>query len=442
MLELSMTQDIISSVLSAKKIFFYGIHGCGMSGLAQWLIERGIEVIGFDDTPGDLADNRIQLRRTIDLHDIDVVCMTTALADNHPLYQHLKSFKGLSCKRPELLKAITDSYCQSVAITGTHGKTTTTTLTSFLLDRLNHPHHYFIGGKRLDTAQYAHYAHGSETLVFEADESNTFLGSYTPHIAVILNAYADHLENFNYSISEYRQNIINFAKNATWLVIDKITYDELELSSVLSNHDKIIFLTQDALLGSHEELYPISHFMDNLPLYLRTPMSWQHITAAITVCHILGHHVNQALDLVKFFKGVSYRLEKLDTSCFNSVWRDYGHHPNELANVYSTFATAYPTQKKIIIFQPHKYSRTKFFLNDFVTILSKYEHVYLLPTYTAQEEFDPEGDVTVLHSLLSNSTIVNLMDEIIFSGIDQNAIILFQGAGSIMAQALAWSKDH
>lgn len=437
-----MTQDILSSVLSAKKIFLYGIHGCGMLGLAQWLIDQGIEVIGFDDTPGDVADNRIQLRTTIDLDDIDVVCTTTALAHHHPLYQHLKSFKGLFCKRPELLKAITSSYRQTVAITGTHGKTTTTTLTSFLLDQLNHPHHYFIGGKRLDTDRYAYYAHSAETVVFEADESNSFLGSYAPYIAVVLNAHADHLENFNYSIHAYRQNIINFAKNAFWLVIDKATYDELELSSVFAHHDKIIFLTQEAILESNKALCTTSHLADNLPLYLKTPMSWQHISAAVTICKILGHNVDQVLDRVNVFKGVSYRLEKIETSYFNYVWRDYGHHPNELQNVYRTLTAAYPTQKKIIIFQPHKYSRTKFFLNDFVTILSNYAHVYLLPTFTAQEEFDPAGDITVLHSLLRNSTIVNVMDELIFSDTDQNTIIIFQGAGSIMAKALAWSKDH
>jgi UDP-N-acetylmuramate--alanine ligase len=436
----SILEDNVKKIFNAKKIFFYGIHGCGMLALAQWFLDKGVDIIGHDDSPGTVGDSRIVLSYPGALFSCDVVCMTTALASDHVFHQELKNFSGAVFTRPEILQMIAHYY-QSIAITGTHGKTTTTTLLSFVLDRLAYHHHYLIGGCRLDTGHYGSYQELAKTLVFEADESNNSLSGYHPFIGVVLNAYADHLENFNYSLHDYYLNIKRFAQQVQWLIIDKSTYHQLNIESVFSHRKNIIFIEPNALSFPDGSSFSYAAYCTDLPLYLKTPSSWQHIASVLAVCFILQGDLDKAMSALKDFQGARYRLEHLPNQKFPYVWRDYGHHPNELENVFKTLKMNYPSFKKIIVFQPHKFSRTKMFLHEFVAVLSQYDHVYLMPTHQAYEAFDQEGDMSMLHALLPESIVINKIEDALFKGSHDRTTILFQGAGSIMTMALNWSKD-
>jgi UDP-N-acetylmuramate--alanine ligase len=430
------TNQNVTDIMDAQKIFLYGIHGCGMLALAQWFLDKGVAVAGFDDFQGLPFDQRITFGPTID--DVDLLCLTTALPKTHPFYQQLNDFHGAIWQRPALLKSIADRY-NTIAVTGTHGKTTTSSLISFLLDKLNYQHHYLIGGCRIDEQRYGSYRNDAQALVFEADESNNSLAHYKAFIAVVLNAHSDHLENFEYSVEQYYENIRRFAQEARWLVIDKVTYFKLGLDATIQQ-DNVVLIDHHDIIFPTREKHSWQVQNELLPLYLRTPMSWQHIGAALAVCALLGFNMHEAINNLNNFAGVSYRLEHLPLKTSPYVWRDYGHHPNELKNVFNTLSDAYPDFKKIIVFQPHKYSRTKMFLQEFVAILACYDCVYLLPTYDAYEPFDSEGDVHVLHSRLPKSVLIDKVTQDLFNELDDRSLLIFQGAGSIMASALALTR--
>lgn len=422
-----------SCELDKKSIYFYGVSGCGMMALAQWYLDQGVCVYGYDDYSMTEIDQRIKIVPLNEAEHIDIYCHTTALKKNHEFFQLEKKEKILIESRPDLLKKILKNY-QAISITGTHGKTTTTTLVSYLLDSLNHPVNYFIGGKRLDTNRYGSFSKESKFLVLEADESTNDLGEYHSKIAIILNAHYDHLENFGSSINNYRDNMIRFASKAEWIVITDEAERVLNLGNVFPK-EKFLKINELGLLFKDEFIE--FQVPAQLPLPLMTPKSWQHIYAGLAVVYLLKLDLKKAIDSLRDFKGVQYRMERISKN--NYIYRDYGHHPHELKNVFDCLKKTYPTKEKIIIFQPHKYSRTKTFFNDFINVLSDYDKVYLLKTHAAGELEDVDFSEKSLSMKIKNSTLLKSIDDLKIEA-NSDQIFLFQGAGGIMKECLEWME--
>ncbi len=423
-----------SCQLDKKSIYFYGVSGCGMMALAQWHLDQGFSVYGYDDYSVAEIDDRIKIVSLNEAKNIDLYCYTTALKENHKFFQDKKEEKNFLESRPSLLKKILKKY-DPIAVTGTHGKTTTTTIISYLLDNVDYPANYFIGGKRLDTNRYGAFSKDSNILVLEADESTNDLADYESMIAVILNAHYDHLENFDASVEKYRQNMINFAAKARWVIITDEAEDVLKLSELIPE-DKILKITE---LGLYVKGDLIKFALPSiLPLPLMTPKSWQHIYAGLSVVYLLNLNLKKAIDSLSNFRGVQYRMEKISKNHY--IYRDYGHHPHELQNVLDCLRLAYPEKEKIIIFQPHKYSRTRTFFNEFVNVLSNYDKVYLLKTHAAGESEDIDFSEKSLSSKIKNSIVLESMIDLKID-INSEQILLFQGAGGIMKECLKWMEE-
>jgi UDP-N-acetylmuramate--alanine ligase len=176
---------------------------------------------------------------------------------------------------------------------------------------------------------------------------------------------------------------------------------------------------------------------------LSTPFSWIAIHSALACLDLLGYAWEKALPFLSHYQGVGYRFERLYQHQDTVIYRDYGHHPKELRNVWQTLTSFYPSQEKVIIFQPHKYSRTKMFFEDFVSVLKEYDKIFLLPTYSAGESCHQGYDIDKLASCLTQSSVLSSSSQFsdVLRSLSPSAVLMFQGAGEIMEMAHRYVND-
>lgn len=383
---------------SIHKVYFIGIGGIGMSALARYFKFINKKVAGYDKTETPLTQELTKLG--IDIHyednidlisseyfDLDstLVVYTPAVPNTHSEYQHFLS-KGFDIKkRSEVLGLITkDTFCFAVA--GTHGKTTTSSILAHLLKETGTPLTAFLGGISEDFNSNF-LLEGTEFSVVEADEFDRSFLQLSPNVACITSMDADHLDIYG-SGDELHKSFRDFTNCLkpggklfirNGLPLEGITYgieDDSDycIRNIKIEHGTYIFdlNTPEATLSGVKFNKPGRHnLLNGLVAFAMAVESNSPV-----------HRLAKALET---FKGVqrrfSYKIKNDDLVFID----DYAHHPTEINAVYDAISEMHPDKKVLAIFQPHLFSRTKDFVDDFAESLSKFDTVILLDIYPARE---------------------------------------------------------
>ena len=389
-------------------VHFIGIGGISMSGLAEILLERGFQVSGSDAHRSELTEKleshgaRVFYGQKAEniTEGIDVVVYTAAVHPDNPEYAAAEK-KGLPIlTRAELLGQIMRNYCQSVAVSGTHGKTTTTSMLSEILMEAKKDPTISVGGM-LDAIGGNIRVGGPELFVTEACEyTNSFL-SFFPTMEIILNIEADHLDFFK-DIEDIRRSFRRFAEllpEGGTLIINSDIRDCEEIYrglpcrviTVGSDPEKSRYSARNVEFDRNAcacyELLVDGEPAGMIKLGVPGMHNVYNSLAAVAAAHELGIGNDEIRAGLLSFVGTHRRFEKKGVLNGITIIDDYAHHPQEIAATLST-AKNYPHREIWCVFQPHTYTRTKALMDDFAKALSMADHVVLADIYAARETDD------------------------------------------------------
>ncbi|QDO93627.1 UDP-N-acetylmuramate--L-alanine ligase [Formosa sediminum] len=432
---------------SIDNVYFIGIGGIGMSALARYFKANNKHVAGYDKTPSDVTraletigiavhfkDSIANIPEPFLNYDTTLVVYTPAVpTDNMELvyFKNNKSFSVL--KRSEVLGLVTENtFCLAVA--GTHGKTTTSSILAHLLYECNVGVTGFLGGIS-ENYNSNYISKGTEVSVVEADEFDRSFLTLSPDIACITSMDADHLdiygeaevlqESFVAFSNKIKDNGILFVKNG--LPIDGITYGIEDDSDYTAQHIRI----EDGgyVFNMKTPTTILENFKFNLPG--RHNLSNALIALAMAVEYGCPHP--QLANALALYKGVKRRFTyqiKTENLVFID---DYAHHPEEINAVYEALKEMYPGKKVLAVFQPHLFTRTRDFADDFAKRLSQFDEVLLLDIYPAREvPIDGVTSEWLMSKIeLENKKLVLKSDLISKIKASKADVIVTMGAGDI-----------
>ena len=390
-------------------VYFIGIGGISMSGLAQILIKEGFKISGSDSKESAMTRalesqqvkiNYGQRAENISSADkIDVVVYTAAVHPDNPEFAAAKEAGIPMLTRAELLGQIMKQYALPVAISGTHGKTTTTSMVSKILLEADTDPTLSIGGVFKDIGGNIRVGQ-SEYFVTEACEyTNSFL-SFFPKISVISNIDADHLDFFK-DLEDIRHSFRKFAEllpaDGTLVIsgdienVNEITHDLPCTIVTYGSSDKFDYYPTDIVYDEHGNPSFTAHLPMGKELKIKLAVPGIHnvynALAAIAVSTVLNIEDKHIVSGLSLFGGTSRRFEYKGEIGGVTIIDDYAHHPTEIKATL-TAAKNYPHEKIWCVFQPHTYTRTKALLDEFAEALSLADHVVLADIYAAREKDD------------------------------------------------------
>ena len=375
-------------------VYFIGIGGIGMSALARYFKANGKSVAGYDKTQTKVTDALISLGIEVHFDDAiknispkflckeqTLVVYTPAIPKNHLEYNYLKGEGFTILKRAEVLGKITENTT-CLAVAGTHGKTTTTSILGHIMQPSKATS--FLGG--IAENYNSNLILGEDVIsVVEADEFDRSFLQLSPNIACITSMDADHLDIYG-EHDALIQSFNEFSEKVSWkmivakgLPIKGLTYAiDVEADYMATNvrikGGKYVFNVKTP-----------NGNLENVVLSLPGRHNVMNALAALAMADQYGVSLGKIKQQIKTFKGVQRRFSyKIDTEEFVLI-DDYAHHPTEINAVVNSVREMYPDEKVLAIFQPHLFSRTKDFIDDFAKELSRFDELLLLDIYPARE---------------------------------------------------------
>ena len=445
-----------------KKIHFIGIGGSGMSGIAEVLVNLGYEISGSDIQSNTATEKLEKLGCSISYKQVaanvlgkQAVVVSSAIDKNNLELQAARHQNLLIVPRAEMLGELM-RFRFGIAISGTHGKTTTTSLIVHILTEAKLDPTYVIGGIINATGMNAKLGK-SDYLIAEADESDASFLYLQPMLSVITNIDEDHMGTYKHNYKNLTDAFISFTSNLPFYGICVACIDDQGVQDILNKVHRPIMsygFSDDAdVRASNVEqkkmkmLFDVScsKYQKNFPVTLNLigKHNILNALAAISVAielEIKPKIIQQALSN---FSGVSRRLEYHQALTINQkpipLFDDYGHHPNEIEAVLSTLRNTFPTNRLVVIFQPHRYSRTRDLFNEFVSCLSTVDVLILLNIYSANEApINTISSSTLADSIRRRSSIDPIVAknsseivDILPNVVTENDVILTLGAGDV-----------
>ena len=384
--------------MNNKKYFFIGIGGIGMSSIAQYLNEKGNNIFGYDESENKsvkiLLKNGIEVINKLSLDSIPdymkkedvIVVYTPAIPDDNVFLNYFrKNGNNPIYKRSEILGEISkQSIC--IAVAGTHGKTTTTAIISHLFHSSGIQFKAFIGGiMKCFDSNYINT--GNDYIIVEADEYDRSFLNLNPNYAVITSIENDHLDVYG-NFKSLNKSFKSFADNVKDILI---TEAEIEINkdfsySIKSNSDYYSDNIKILENGIRFDLKTPNNFYSNIFVNIIGLHNLKNTLAALSIIdQIQEIDIQKLLPFLSNFKGIERRMDiyKLDNKV---VIDDYAHHPTEIESVINTIQTNYKNKSTAVVFQPHLFSRTRDFMDEFAVVLSKFDEVYLLEIFPAREK--------------------------------------------------------
>ena len=384
--------------MNNKKYFFIGIGGIGMSSIAQYLNEKGNTIFGYDESENKsvkiLLKNGIEVINKLSLDSIPdymkkedvIVVYTPAIPDDNVFLNYFrKNGNNPIYKRSEILGEISkQSIC--IAVAGTHGKTTTTAIISHLFHSSGIQFKAFIGGiMKCFDSNYINT--GNDYIIVEADEYDRSFLNLNPNYAVITSIENDHLDVYG-NFKSLNKSFKSFADNVKDILI---TGAEIEINkdfsySIKSNSDYYSDNIKILENGIRFDLKTPNNFYSNIFVNIIGLHNLKNTLAALSIIdQIQEIDIQKLLPFLSNFKGIERRMDiyKLDNKV---IIDDYAHHPTEIESVINTIQTNYKNKSKAVVFQPHLFSRTRDFMDEFAVVLSKFDEVYLLEIFPAREK--------------------------------------------------------
>ena len=390
---------------SYNSAYFIGVGGIGMSALARYFVSLGWKVAGFDKTETpltkDLENEGVEIHFEDNTSFIPSSCLdpsstlvvyTPAISNTNKELQFYKASDFTLLKRSELLGVLTQSS-KGLCVAGTHGKTTTSTLLAYVLNESQLKCNAFLGGISSNFNSNLVTSANSDFTVIEADEFDRSFLQLSPYASIITSTDSDHLDIYGDAdvMLEGFQKYADLIDEEGFLILKKglqinskantITYaveDEAADYSVFNirfEDEKFVF-----------DVKCKSQLWQKIEFGLPGIHNAENAVACIAFCLELGLTENEIRSAFKSFKGVRRRFEYLFTSKENVFIDDYAHHPTEIKALLDSVKLLYPNRKITLIFQPHLFSRTRDFMEDFANELSRVDELLLLPIYPAREE--------------------------------------------------------
>lgn len=433
-----------------KNAYFIGIGGIGMSAIARYFKFKGLNVAGYDKTESELTDT-LQ-KEGIDVHYVDNVDFIPKDIENTlvvytPAIPHdLKELKYVMdngynvFKRSKVLGEITDGE-RCLAVSGTHGKTTTNTLTAHILDESGEGCSAFLGGisKNYDTNLLMSH---TPTVVVEADEFDRSFLQLHPEIAVITAMDADHLDIYG-DLEHVHEAFKAFASQVSGTVIAKLGLDitskdtNAKILRYHYNDPKADFYArnpQPDKLGyfSFDIVWP-GGVIEGVKCGTPGWVNVENSVAAAAICLTYGLKPEAIKHAIGTFQGVKRRLDIHVNTEKISYIDDYAHHPKELSTAISSMRDIFPGRKLTAIFQPHLYTRTRDFADDFAAALSKVDKLILLDIYPAREEPIPGVTSEIIFDKVTAPEKVMLHKEELMGYLEKEPVdvLITFGAGNI-----------
>ena len=421
-----------------KRILFLGVGGVGMAPLAMWCSEKGDLIFGYDDYCKQsaldyLVNSKVKLLDAILVEDIkfyDQVIYSNAIAKTHRLLREAERLKIPCLKRGEMLAQIAQSK-KLIAIVGSHGKTTTSALIGYAIEKLEISLSFIVGGFYKD-GRLPFFHCDSEWLVAEIDESDGTINQFNPEITVLLNLdwdHADYYKDFD-SLKKVFEGLLQ--RTHSKILIEAENFEAFDSRETF--RDQCLFV--DPQSGLTEG--PIS---DPRNLLLNATFNRHNQFFAESVLRMFENQLPGAEDLFGGFLGVDRRQNVLLSSDRFKVIEDYAHHPSEIAILIKAVKNEFPSSELAVVFQPHRYSRTKALNKDFAKSFSGADSLYLLPVYSAFEAECEDGMTNDLISASQSTKTTMLgfdqdgLSELLSNFSEQSKnkdrVLLFIGAGSI-----------
>jgi UDP-N-acetylmuramate--alanine ligase len=392
-------------------IYFLGIGGIGMSAIARWFKHKGLRVAGYDRTPTPLTHELIEEGMEIHFEDKiefipgyiskekTLVIFTPAIPKNHVEHNYLKELGYTILKRSEVLGLLTKNY-KTIAVAGTHGKTTTSSLIAHILKYAGKNMVAFLGGI---TANYEsnlvmHGEVNDDTLVVaEADEfDRSFLRLY-PHTAVVTSADADHLDIYGdhlQMLSSYKEFISQINNRGNLIIHESIALlanEAEDLKKETYGMSRGQFFAGNIVPVSRDgffefDLIGFDKKIEKIQLGVPGFHNMENAIAAMLVALKFGIHEKTIREALASFRGVKRRFEYVIRKENLIYIDDYAHHPTEIEAFLRSLKEMYKGKKITVIFQPHLFTRTRDFAKEFSRSLSLADELLLMDIYPAREE--------------------------------------------------------
>ncbi len=430
-----------------KSIYFSGINGIGMSGLAKILAKDGYEVYGSDIDRKPITDELEamgvkvyigQVEENMKGKNIDVFVYSTAIRKTNPEYKYAVENNITMIKRGQLLAEIMNRF-DGIAVAGTHGKTTTSSMMSVAL--LEKEPFIVVGGIIPEIHSNSKIGN-SEYFVAEADESDNSFLFIKPKYAVVTNVEPDHLEHHGTfeNIKKSFEQFIDSTERLVLLCKDTVEKEHLKFTNKnvawysLESEDAQIY-AKDVEIKDGKTSYEVVKNGESLGRFTLTIPGKHNILNSLPVIY-LAHEfkcdMNKVKEKIEEFKGANRRYQVIYDNNLRII-DDYAHHPTEVS-VTIEAAKATEKGKVTVIFQPHRYTRTKFFLDGFVKALKKADDLMLLPIYAASEDNIYGISSEDLAAKIGNHVKVTTEEEIekiVEESKNSGNTFVFMGAGSV-----------
>ena len=401
-------------------VHFVGIGGSGMSGIAEVMVSLGYAVQGSDIKPSKQTQRLENQGATVfighaaeNIRDADAVVVSSAVDETNPEVAAAREQLMPVVSRAEMLAELM-RFRYSIAVAGTHGKTTTTSLVASVLAEAGLDPTFVIGGRLKSADANARLGEG-DYLVAEADESDASFVHLKPMLAVVTNIDADHMSTYDGDIDKLKSSFIEFLHNLPFYGLAVICSDDEGVNDVLSDIGRSVttYGTNEEAdiravniefsenttefdvarsskveqsLGDTQSVYQLLHVKLRLPGLHNV----RNALAAIAVADELQIGDNAVVAALEKFEGIDRRFQNLGVIQTSDgkvlLIDDYGHHPTEIAATVAAAKAGYPDRRVVLVFQPHRYSRTRDLMDDFATVLSEADALVLLDVYAAGEE--------------------------------------------------------
>lgn len=443
-----------------EQIHFVGIGGAGMCGIAEMLLNEGYRITGSDVSESRVVQRLQSLGIQVyighhaqNIHGADVVVRSTAvLADNPEIIaakEHMIPVIPRAAMLAELMR-----FRHGIAIAGTHGKTTTTSLVSSLLAEGGFDPSFVIGGKLNSCGSNAQLG-TSAYFVAEADESDASFLFLKPMMAVVTNIDADHMSTYDNDFNKLKNTFLEFLHHLPFYGLAVVCIDDEEVRHILpmiqrptltygfkdNAHYRAVNWKQNGLLSEFSVERPAGHSTLNIQFNWPGRHNVLNALAAIAIATELGVDNASIVNGLKAFQGVGRRFQMLGERHFTQgkalVIDDYGHHPQEIRSTIEAFRAAWPEKRLVHVFQPHRYTRTQSLFSQFVDVLSQADELLLLDIYSAGEPSIPgiSSDTLAQELKRRSCRVTKITEENLEQSLNnlimEGDVILMQGAGSI-----------
>jgi UDP-N-acetylmuramate--alanine ligase len=448
-----------------KKYYFIAIGGVGMSGLAKYLLENGCEVSGSDIVDSKYIDKLRKLGATVyigqkaeNVPSDAIVVASTAIRDTNPEMIRAKELGLKVYHRSDILAEISRWGKFFLGFSGTHGKTTTSGLCSYVLEKAGLLPSYVVGGIIPDIGVNSHSQDG-KFFVAELDESDGTIVKYTPNVCVVNNLEADHLDFYKdglKSILETFENFISKMPENSVVLVNK----DCKNASTLHCHKTISFGLSDADYTANNiefksdcttfDVYYKNEYLTDLTIILRGKHNVYNALSVLASLHQAGVDVKKVKPHFATFSGMGRRFQKVGEFDGITIFDDYAHHPTEIKATLSS-AEGMKDKRIIAVFQPHRFTRLQNLWNEFLNAFSNVDKVIVTDVYSASEDsidgINSENFAKDLSSHVNCEYISGSIKDVakkLYPQLRENDVVIGLGAGTItnLSKELLAVKDE